>query len=244
MQKAVWLLILAWLWPAAVLAAPAGELVIACEDFPPYEYLDQGRPAGQDVELVGEACQRLGLVPRFVFTTWTQALADVREGRAMAIMSLSRNPERERFLVFPARPLSRERIIALIRRDSSLRLRGLEDLAGRRVGVNLDYDYGPILTGLPGLIKVEAGSLEGLLRDLAEGRSELALGSELTLEHVARRLKLSHALIRARTLASAPLYIAFSRRLGPRAEELAAGFDQALKAMEEDGAAAIIRGQY
>lgn len=243
MRKILWLLVLAWLWPAAA-AQAAAELVIACEDFPPYEYLERGQPVGQDVELVTEACQRLGLVPRFVFTTWSQALADVRAGRVMAIMSASRTPERDKFLVFPAEPLSQERIVALIRRDSAIRLGGPDDLAKHRVGVNVDYDHGPFLDGLAGVDKVEAKDLDSLIRDLVEGRTDLALGNEPTLDHVARRLKLGHAVIRARTLASIPLYLAFSRSLGPRAAELAAGFDQALKAMRDDGTASIIRGQY
>ncbi|MFH1060948.1 MAG: transporter substrate-binding domain-containing protein [Pseudomonadota bacterium] len=244
------ILILALLCPAPALAAspaaPAAgqELVIVCEDYPPYQFLDQGQPAGQDIELVQEACQRLGIRPRFVFTTWAQALADVREGRAMAVMSISRTAERDRYLVFPRETLSHERIVAMARRESEVRLRRLDDLARHRVGVNPDFDYGPALADLAGITKVEAKDTEALLRDLAAGRSELALGNELTLEFVARRLGLYHDLVRVRTLASLPLYIAFARHLGPRAQELAAGFDRTLKAMTDDGTASIIRGQY
>lgn len=246
-------LILALLCPALALAAspaapatPAAgqELVIVCEDYPPYQYLDQGQPAGQDIELVQEACQRLGLVPRFVFTAWTQAQADAREGRVMAIMSLSRTPERDGYLVFPQEPLSHERIVAMALSQSAVRLRRLDDLAKHKVGVNPDFDYGPVLGDLVGVNKVVAPDIAALLRDLADGRSEMALGNELTLEFVARRMGLYHSLARVRTLASLPLYIAFSRKLGPRAEELAAGFDRTLKAMTEDGTATIIRGQY
>lgn len=242
MRKWLWLLFLVWFCPNA--PAQAAELVIACEDFPPYEYLEQGKPAGLSVELVSEICQRLGLTPRFVFSPWTEALASAREGRVMAIMSLSRNPERDQFLVFPDRRLSEERIIAMSRRDSVLRLQGIDDLAKHRLGVNPDYDYGIDLNEIPGLRLVPARNLETLVQDLLDQRTDFALGNELTLDFVARKLKRQHAVIRARTMAALPLYIAFARSLGPRAAELAASFDQTLKAMEDEGTAAIIRGQY
>ncbi len=239
------LAIMAVLWLlAAPLAAQAQELVIACEEYPPYEFLEDGQPRGLCVELVQETCQRLGLEPVFRFMSWTQALAQVQAGQAQAILSLYQTPEREAFLVFPHRPLAQERVAAMVRKGSGVRVQGVPDLAKLRVGVNAGYAYGPLIDDLKGLNKVEAADPATLLRDLAEGRSDVALGNELTLNHVALQLKLLHRLENQRTLSSAPLFIGFAKAQGAQAQELADGFDRALKELNEEGIAGRIRAQY
>ncbi len=233
-----------WWLLAASLAAAAQPLTIACEQYPPYEFLEKGQPRGLCVELVQEACQRLGLTPEFRFMAWTQAQEQVRTGQVQAIMSLNRTPERERFLVFPARQLAEERVAAVVRKDSGVRVRGVDDLAGLRVGVNAGYAYGPVIDDLQGLNKVEAASLGDLLRDLVEGKTDVALGNEMTMIHLAFQLKLTRKLEIQRIIYSAPLFIGFAKAQGAKAQELADGFDRVLKALEDEGLAARIRAQY
>jgi polar amino acid transport system substrate-binding protein len=237
------ILALAWLL-AASLAAAAQELIIVCEEYPPYEFLEDGQPRGLCVELVQEACQRLGREPVFRFMAWTQALEQVQSGQAQAIMSLYRTPEREAFLVFPTRPLAEERVATMVRKGSGVRVRGVADLAGLRVGVNTGYAYGPLIDDLQGLDKVAAADPAALLRDLAEGRSDVALGNELTLTHVARQLRLAHLLENQRTLSAAPLFIGLAKAQGAQAQELAKGLDRVLKELEDEGIARRIRAQY
>ncbi|MCA1988535.1 MAG: transporter substrate-binding domain-containing protein [Desulfarculus sp.] len=233
-----------WWLLAASLAAAAQPLTIACEQYPPYEFLENGQPRGLCVELVQEACQRLGLTPEFRFMAWTQAQEQVRTGQVQAIMSLYRTPERERFLVFPARQLAEERVAAVVRKDSGVRVRGVDDLAGLRVGVNAGYAYGPVIDELQGLNKVEVTSLGDLLRDLVEGKTDVALGNEMTMIHLAFQLKLTRKLEIQRIIYSAPLFIGFAKAQGAKAQELADGFDRVLKALEDEGLAARIRAQY
>lgn len=239
------LAVLAGIWLlAAPLASWAQELVIACEEYPPYEYMEDGQPRGLCVELVQEACQRLGLEPQFKFMNWTQALDQVKSGQVQAIISLYRTPEREQFLVFPARQLAEERVAALVRKGSGVRVRGIADLNRLRVGVNAGYAYGPMIDDLKGLNKIEAADPAALLRDLAAGRSDVALGNDLTLTYVARQLKLTHLVENQRTLSSAPLFIGFAKARGGQAQEMADGFDRVLKELNDDGVAARIRAQY
>lgn len=237
--------ILALLWLlAAPLAAQARELTIACEEYPPYEFQESGQPRGLCVELVQEVCQRLGLEPVFKFMSWTQALAQVQAGQAQAILSLYQTPEREGFLVFPARPLAEERVVVMARKGSGVRVRGVADLAKLRVGVNAGYAYGPLIDDLKGLNKIEAADPAVLLRDLAEGKSDVALGNELTLNHVALQLKLFQRLENQRTLSSAPLFIGFAKAQGAKAQELAEDFDRVLKQLNDEGIVGRIRAQY
>ena len=137
-----------------------------------------------------------------------------------------------------------ERVAAMVRKGSGVRVQGVPDLAKLRVGVNAGYAYGPLIDDLKGLNKVEAADPATLLRDLAEGRSDVALGNELTLNHVALQLKLLHRLENQRTLSSAPLFIGFAKAQGAQAQELADGFDRALKELNEEGIAGRIRAQY
>lgn len=239
------LAILAVLWLlVAPLAAAAQELVIVCEEYPPYEFLEDGQPRGLCVELVQEACQRLGREPVFRFMAWTQALEQVRTGQAQAIMSLSRTPEREALLVFPTRPLAEERVATMVRKGSGVRVRGVSDLVGLRVGVNAGYVYGPLIDDFQGLNKVVAASLGDLLQDLATGKSDAALGNELTLIQVARQLKLLPKLELQRTIYAAPLFIGFAKAQGAQAQELANGMDRVLRELEDEGITRRIRAQY
>lgn len=75
--------------------APAGPLRIAAEEWPPYEYLEGGKPRGINVEVAGRIFKRLGIPFEYQFYPFSRALMLAEKGEIEAIASLSYQPDRE-----------------------------------------------------------------------------------------------------------------------------------------------------
>ena len=107
--------------------------------FPPFEFVDgNGNAAGITPDLLALLSQRLGIpITTARFATWAEVLAGVRDGRADALGTLTRTPEREEFLLF-SRPYLSVPTVLFVRRDDRT-IRSLADCRGRRVGVVEGY---------------------------------------------------------------------------------------------------------
>ncbi|WP_231117192.1 substrate-binding periplasmic protein [Pseudodesulfovibrio alkaliphilus] len=215
-------------------ALRADEVRLVYEDFPPFEYQQEGEARGDSVVLIRRVCAELGLVPVFMNRPWARAVDDVRSGHADGIFSLFRSAEREKWLHFAEQPLAYEDTVVFVARGD-LQPGSLEDLAGLRVGVVRGYHYGPdVSTRLPEspmLFK----DVEALLAMLCEGRIDAALATRRSGEHVLERL--GGCADRARVvleLARMPLHIAFSRRDEVRARRLADMFSRVLARLGAD----------
>ncbi|WP_158284207.1 transporter substrate-binding domain-containing protein [Azospirillum sp. TSO22-1] len=119
----------------ASFAALAAEPLIFYGDdnTPPYEFLDQGKPRGLNVDLLRAIGARLGRPVEIRLTTWTEAQTKVLEGTGHALTMLTPTPEREKVWGFsePTHTLS---FSLFMRTRDADRLR-LAPLAGQRIGV-------------------------------------------------------------------------------------------------------------
>lgn len=73
----------------------AREVVVATASIPPVTYEDHGQPAGIAVEILREAGKLAGIDFRFRFLPWPRAQLETQDGADVAIVPLTRTPERE-----------------------------------------------------------------------------------------------------------------------------------------------------
>lgn len=136
---------------AASLAAPAraepltldqvkrnGRLRIGCEAaYPPFTFRESGTIVGYDVDLQTQLCKALGVVPEFIDTQWSGVIPALYAGRFDIIsssMSYTRaRMERVAFTI----PYAEAGQSLLIRARDAERIKGIEDMAGRVLGVKL-----------------------------------------------------------------------------------------------------------
>lgn len=235
MKSILFTLALAFLWlPGACLAK---DVVFVFEVYPPYEYRENGRLVGTDVNLIREVCRRLDLRPVFRELPWSRALAEVKSGKADAIFSLVRTTEREQFLFFPEEYLSFEQFILLARRGDAITLAGPSDLQGKRIGVCTGYSYDPVFDADTSFEREESLNDEQQLRKLAGGRMDLAIMNRQVFHYTARKLGMT-ALFQVMPYELETkhyMYVAFSKARGESGRSLADQFTRTLKAMKSEG---------
>ena len=159
--------------------------------FPPFEFVDgNGNGVGITPDLLALISQRLGIpITTARFATWAEVLAGVREGRADALGTLTRTPEREEFLLF-SRPYLSVPTVLFVRRDDRT-IRSLADCRGRRVGVVAGYGaHEWLLRNYPELDLA-------LVRDPQAGLQELA---SRRVDAVVEAMPVGSYLIRERSL--------------------------------------------
>ncbi|MFN4309526.1 MAG: substrate-binding periplasmic protein [Ferrovibrio sp.] len=223
---------------ALLLASPAAAQVwrIACdENFPPYNFIEQGRVAGLDAEIIDALVRRAGAVPQIDPQPWVRVQDLLERGEVDAAFQFVGRPDRfEKY--FMVGPFRTGQTVFAGRPDSDLRWNELSDLRGYRIGTIRGYTYGEAFDTALGLTKeAAAGDNSQLVRMLAARRVDLIVGDRETLTFFARREGVRlHVL--APPLAEVPRYIAVPRTRPDRAERLAG----ALAAMRRDGTLAAI----
>lgn len=223
--------------------ADGNMLPIVFENYPPYEYVEDGEVKGINMDLIREAFRRMGVQPFFEPRPWKRAMLELERGDILALSSGFRTPERELFALF-SEPLAMETNVVAALTVSGVEVNSLEDLRDLRVGVVSEYVYGGGVEDMRGLDKIETKSSQQLVVMLLNQRVDVAIGNKAVFRHVARQLgQLPHIRF-AHEIGSEPLRLMFSREHGEVAEEYLRDFNKALSAMRKDGTFDAIVGKY
>lgn len=220
------------------------EFTIVSEEYPPYEYLEDGKPVGQDVEILQEAAKIAGIKISYQFFPWERATDMVKKGNADAIISLFKNEERSAFLYFPETPLSYEKNVIFANKFFSGDIKNLDDLKGKTVGIMSGYSYGEF-DNYKDAIKEEAFSQKILLNKLKGNRYQLVVNNELVTFFMLKSLDIEKSEFRelSYVIGNDPLFIGFSKA-SPAGENFFNLISGALKQMESSGQLAQIRNKY
>lgn len=226
--------------------APAQGLTlpIVFEDYPPYEYVEDGQVKGINMDLIREAFRRMGIRPFFEPRPWKRALYELEHGEILALSSGFKTPRRETFAIFPEEPLSMETNVVAALAVSGVKVESLDDLRGLRVGVVREYVYGHEFDSMHGLDKVKTNSTHQMVKMLLGQRMDVIIGNRMVIRHILKDLgKLAHVKF-VYEIGSEPLYLFFSRSRGNLARDLARDFDKAIREMREDGTFSAIEAKY
>lgn len=103
------------------------------DQLPPFIWVENDEPVGLVIDLVRAVIDKASLQARIEGMDWPRAQALVAAGEADALLQINPSPERERVYDFSG-PLL-ESHFHLFRQTGHPEVRGLDSLAGRRVGV-------------------------------------------------------------------------------------------------------------
>lgn len=111
----------------------AGVLRVAIDaTYPPMEFLENGQPAGFDVELARELARRLGVTAQFIVMDWDGILAGLTSGRYdIIVSSMNITPARQQQVDF----IEYARMSQVFVTTRGQRIRTEQELAGRDVAV-------------------------------------------------------------------------------------------------------------
>jgi len=243
---AVALLALALL--AARAGAAEGIVVIATPDRMPMAYVENGKITGLLVDLTREAFRRVGKTVEVRLLPWPRCLADTRDGKADAVVTIFKTPEREAQFDFTQEELLHQTESLFVRKGTAISYDGdLGALAGKRIGIVYQTSYGPRLDkalgqSLFGAIETQR-NMADLVKMLAYGRIDVLPGDRGRILGAADTIgmpdQISELLPPVENVSG---YLAFTRFRDMSG--LGNAFDVALRAMKKDGTYAANLAKY
>ncbi|MGB4191936.1 MAG: transporter substrate-binding domain-containing protein [Rickettsiales bacterium] len=114
---------------------------IAIGDFPPFEYLDNGKVVGINQLTISEVFSRIGYKAEFYPFTWKRALSLTESGDMDAIASIQKSSERESKFIF-SNPIMYSQFYLLKKKDKNIEINSFSDLEKYNVAIIDDYFYG------------------------------------------------------------------------------------------------------
>lgn len=218
-------------------AIPPIEIVTL--DYPPYEYEEDGVIKGIAVDLVEEAFDRLNQPINIRMVPWARALALVEEGKADAIFTAYKTPERELFCDYSNEVLIDQTVSLFVRSDSTIEFDGnLSLMEGYTFGTVRKISYGSVFDQAveQGMIShiEETRSGEKNMAMLILNRVDILVSNKYGAYDILNKLGREDDVRELDPeVQTVPSYLAFSKKRG--LGHIRDQFDFTLKEMKMDG---------
>ena len=160
-------------------------VVFGNSDFAPLSYLENGEPAGIDVDVAKAIAKAMGREVRISLMAWSDAREGVLSGKADALIDLSIEEERESDWEFTTALFDHR--FTLFVRQTDLSIRGVGDVAGRRVGAAPGGSAASELTRRGGITLVPFANYSEALDLLQRGEVDAIAGETSVLAHAVWR---------------------------------------------------------
>lgn len=209
--------------------------------YPPFSFYDQGgKLVGFDVDVSRAVAQRMGATLTIVPTEWDGILAGLLAGKFDAVIgSMAITEERQNQVGF-SRPYYVSGAQLFVNEKDAAAVRGLADLAGRRVGVVLGETFEHYLTkSHPEIDVATYKSTVDIYQDMANGRLD---------GFVTDRLVGSYQIKSANKPFRAAGGLLYRERMGipvaPERQDLLADINRALVDLENSGVMAELHNKW
>ena len=243
--------------------APAVRpLRIVLEDYPPYEYVEDGEPRGIDVDIMKRVFSRLGIPYEFKFYPFSRAWLMLKRGTADAAPSISYRREREPHLYYtdhqrgfattgriPPDYLWLTEFVFFINKkfEESLRFESYEQIRedGLSVGILKAYAYHPGFLEESLKFKQYVNPIDGF-RALAAGEIELFPMARTVGIHLLGKSELSDQIsYLPKVMCSKPYLMVFSKASDyPNLEGVMIRFNAEVAKMRAAGEIEAIRNAH
>jgi polar amino acid transport system substrate-binding protein len=217
----------------------AQSLEFVTLQYPPYEFEDNGELKGIALEIVENAFERMNKPISIRLLPWAKAVRHIKKGKADAIFTAFKNPDRESFADFSREVLVHQTVSLFVRADSNITFDGdLKKLSSSTFGVVRKVSYGKIFDDalkkkqIKQIVVSETG--EENMQKLLEGRFDILVSNRFGALHILNQMdKIDEVRELKPELESVPSYIAFSKKRN--LSSLRDQFDAVLKEMKRDG---------
>ncbi|WP_085909323.1 substrate-binding periplasmic protein [Kiloniella majae] len=240
MRSLVFTVLLALSLSAPTYVAVAQEpLQLVTLDYPPYEYKEDGKVKGVAVRIVREIFRRLDRKIEIQVLPWARSLKMVDVGRADAIFTVYRTPERELFLDYSQEMLIPQEVSLFVRKSFPLANNTkLEDLINYRFGTRRGVSYGDKFDQAVESKRIKsvyrATEGDALIKMLLSRRVDIIPFNRLGGYYRFQRLGVVNDVVElSPPIQSVPSYIAFSKKR--KHKSLRDQVDEVLREMRADG---------
>lgn len=174
---------------AAPVPARTTQIRVVYTDWFPYTFQQDGRASGFEIETLTRVLESMGILPVYEAYPWKRCLDELEKGRADALVSMLKTPERQTYTWYPETCISVSRTVFFTRKENRIRFDGtLESLSGYRIGVILGFSYGSDFDNAGFLLKDDAYDAAMLITKLLAGRNDLAAENQAVVSASAARM--------------------------------------------------------
>jgi polar amino acid transport system substrate-binding protein len=239
MPRSAWILLLSLL--LCVTSVTAQEPVrLLANTSPPYS--DQKLPEqGLAMELVSHIFKRAGYSAEIKFESWPRAMEGVSIGLYDALAAAWYTDARAEEYRY-SEPYLNSRLVLVKLRSDPADYFELAHLAGKRLGVRVDYAYGVDFGAIPNLRLVQENHVIQNLLGLLNGSVDLVIGDQRTLsQQIQEYLHRSSQKFEVVDIAlpTRARHVAASRAI-KGGEKMIAAFNRALEETRKDGSHSAI----
>lgn len=186
--------------------------------------------------LVREALARAGVTVDTSIVGPSLVLPEIEAGKFDGSEALWKSPEREAYLYF-SEPYFENRLVLVGRKGSPVTAKSVEELKGKKLGIVVEYAYGPEILDAKNVVLVRGNNDEDNLRALLEGKIDYTIVDDLLIHQLfaAEPKKAEERLaIGKEPIALRSLYFGLHKRV-PHAQEILARFNEQMKGLRRDG---------
>ena len=207
-------------------------------DYSPISFDKNGEAAGINVDIIKEACQRMGYKVKIDLVPWKRAQEAAKTGEADGFFSTYKSPEREVDYLFPAESLISENNILLVKKDAKIEFDGDVSKLKEYTFATLDgYTTLNKYISEGKIVKVDKSkSTEEALKKLLSGdhNVDIVVNTNYIIWDVLKKMGETDEVKELNTpLTINPSYLAFTKKKDMSA--VAAKFDAEIKKMKQDG---------
>lgn len=204
-------------------------------EYPPFEYMQDGKICGLDADIIEEAAKRMGIKYKWNNMSFDGLIPALQTKKIDAVIAgMSITPEREKAVSFSI-PYLDSRISIITNEMKSIK--DINDLENKSYGVELGTTKEASARKIKGAEVVPFSSTTGALVALKSGKVDgMVLDESVAVKYVEKNPEL----VFVGTLTGEPKAIAFNKD----EKELAEKFSKVLNEMLEDGTIAQLREKY
>lgn len=233
------------------------SLLLVTSDFPPYVFCEKSAATsvvvpqkGIDIDIVSELFRRIGQPYSIKCLPWKRVETMVKDGEADGGFPAFRTPERESFSQFLTDPLHESMYSIFVKSGSEFPFRTLDDLAGKRIGIERSHNVSPPFHEAARAGKFlleEASEPEQSLKKLLAGRIDAYINNYNVVLYNAKQLGMREriAALPVPMTHGNPSYLMISKTAAITGKPgLMKRLNKALHEMWRDGTVERITGRY
>lgn len=202
-------------------------VVVSDENFPPYNFWQNGQRAGIDHEIAEAVLTHIGVKGEHLAVPWSRVLLSLDENKVDMAFQLVGNPERfaKYVMIGPFRTASWMFAVPM---DSKMKeWETYEDLRGLTVGVVQGFSYAPDFNSAQFLTKETSIDNMTLIRKLVQKRIDITVGDPNVLGYFASAHGVFDRLrFLPKPLGTGDRYFAFPKQRAEQAERFRIGLTQ------------------
>lgn len=215
----------------------AKDYLFVSLEWPPLEYLDkEQRPTGLAVDIVTKIMSRLGHSVQIKIYPWARSLKLTRLGKADAIFTVLKTPERETFLDYSRGVLAPQTICLYKKKDGKISFNGdIDKLRQYRIGVVSTISYGQKFDQARSLLNIQrVATIEQNFAKIVYNRIDLTISNVYVGDYALKKSAFANQIEKIPTpVQKLPSFIAFSKK--NNLKDLRDQFDKELDKMKQTG---------